>query len=443
MSFTQLEKQDNVGIVWLDQPGEKVNKISFDLIDEFDNLLNNLENDDEIKAIVLISKKPDNFIAGADIEAFTKITDAKEAEEASQKGNQLLSRMANFPKPIVAAIHGAALGGGLEIALACSYRIASNDPKTILGLPEVKLGLLPGGGGTQRLPHLVGIQKALSIILTGRNIYPNQAKKMGLVDQLHHPYGLVNAAKQAALLLLEKKPQKKRKISLPDKLLEGTSFGKNFIFKKARETVERQTKGNYPAPKKIIECVETGLSKGIEEGLKTESKNFGELMVSPESKQLINLFFSLNAVKKNPLQSKAITVKKIGILGAGLMGSGIAMVSASNQIEVVIKDVSYDAIGNGEKAIWQELNRKVKKKALSRFERDLTMSRISGTINQGMFNQSNLIIEAVYEDLDLKRKLLHEIEETTNEKTIFASNTSALPISDIAKKSKNPCEIRR
>lgn len=440
MSFTHVVKEDDVAFVWLDHPHDKINKISFDLISEFETLLNTLENDDEVKAIILISKKPDNFIAGADIDAFTAIVDATQAEEASRNGNQLLSRLANFSKPVVAAIHGAALGGGLEIALACHYRIASNDPKTILGLPEVKLGLLPGSGGTQRLPRLVGIQKALNIMLTGKNVYPRQAKRMGLVDELHHPYGLDIAAKTAALSLIGKKPRKANKSTL-EKLLEGTSFGRNLILSKARQAVAKSTKGNYPAPLKIIDCVEIGLSKGMQEGLNAESKRFGELMVSPESKQLVNLFFSMNAVKKNPMKEKAKPVEKIGVLGAGLMGSGIAMISANNGMEVVLKDINYDSIGKGTKTIWKELSGKVRKKALTHFERDLIMSRISGSINQDTLKNANLIIEAVFEDLKLKQTILKETEEISDDNAIFASNTSSLPISDIAKNAIKPEQV--
>ncbi len=440
MSFTHINKEDNVAFVWLDHPHDKINKISFDLIIEFETLLNTLENDGDVKSIVLISRKPDNFIAGADIDAFTTITDATQAEEASRNGNQLLSRLADFPKPVVAAIHGAALGGGLEIALACHYRIASDDPKTIFGLPEVKLGLLPGGGGTQRLPRLVGIQKALNIMLTGKNVYPRQAKRMGLIDELHHPYGLDVAAKKAALSLIGRKPRKAKKSTFI-KLLEGTPFGRNLIFSKARQTVANSTKGNYPAPLKIIDCVEIGLSKGMQEGLSAESKKFGELMVSPESKQLVNLFFSMNAVKKNPIKEKAKSVEKVGIIGAGLMGSGIAMVSANGGMEVVLKDINYDSIGKGTKIIWNELNGKVRKKALTHFERDLIMSRISGSINQDAFKNANLIIEAVFEDLKLKQTILKETEEISDENVIFASNTSSLPISDIAKNAINPGQV--
>ena len=166
MPYAQIEKDNGVAVVWLDQPGEKVNTISVDLVDTFTAILNSLEKDETVKGIVIISRKPDTFIAGADIDKFKDMASSDEAEALSRKGNALLNRMAAFPKPIVAALHGAALGGGLEVALACHYRIASDDPKTILALPEVKLGLLPGGGGTQRLPRLVGLQTALTMMLT-------------------------------------------------------------------------------------------------------------------------------------------------------------------------------------------------------------------------------------------------------------------------------------
>jgi len=179
MSYAEIEKENGVAVIWMDQPGEKVNKISIDLVDKFKTMLDSLEDDKTVRAIVLISRKPDNFIAGADIEKFKTMTSPAEAEMLSRQGHVLLNRMAAFPKPIVAAIHGATLGAGLEVALACHYRIASDDPKTVLALPEVKLGLLPGGGGTQRLPRLVGLQAALDMMLTGKNIYPRQAKKNG------------------------------------------------------------------------------------------------------------------------------------------------------------------------------------------------------------------------------------------------------------------------
>ncbi|MCX5847244.1 MAG: fatty acid oxidation complex subunit alpha FadJ [Deltaproteobacteria bacterium] len=441
MPDTQIEKENGVAIVWLDQPGEKVNTISLDLVDTFTTILNNLEDDETVKGVVLISRKPDNFIAGADIEKFKDMKSPEEAEMLSRQGHVLLNRMAAFPKPIVAALHGATLGGGLEVALACHYRIASDDPKTVLALPEVKLGLLPGGGGTQRLPRLIGLQAALDMMLTGKNIYPQQAKKMGLVDDLIHPYGLLQAAKKVALELADHPPERKKRQPFLAKLLESTSFSRNVVYKKAKELVQKQTWGNYPAPFKIIECVQAGMEKGLEAGLEAETKKFGELMVSPQSRELVQIFLSMTALKKNPLKDRVRPVKKIGILGAGLMGSGIANISVTNGMEVLLKDISYEAVGQGEKAIWQDMDGKVKKKALSPFQRDLTLSRITGTVDYRDFERADLIIEAVFEDLDIKRSILAETEAVTREDAIFASNTSSLPIGSIAAAAKRPEQV--
>ena len=441
MSYAEIEKENGVAVVWLDQPGEKVNKISIDLVDKFKTMLDGLEDDDSVRGIVLISRKPDNFIAGADIEKFKDMTSPAEAEMLSRQGHVLLNRMAAFPKPIVAAIHGATLGAGLEVALACHYRIASDDPKTVLALPEVKLGLLPGGGGTQRLPRLVGLQAALDMMLTGKNIYPRQAKKMGLVDDLIHPYGLLQAAKKAALDLADQPLKRKKRQPLLAKLLESTPLTRSIVYKKATELVQKQTWGNYPAPFKIIECVKAGMEKGLAAGVEAETKKFGELVVSPQSRELIQIFLSMTAMKKNPLKDRVRPVKKIGILGAGLMGAGIANVSATNGMEVLLKDVSYDAVGQGEKAIWQDLDGKVKKKALSPFQRDVTFSLITGTTDYRGFEKADLIIEAVFEDLELKRKILAETEASMREDAIFASNTSSLPIGGIASAAKRPEQV--
>lgn len=438
MSYTQVEKLDGVAVVWLDQPGEKINKLAIELVDEFNTLLDDLEKDQEIKAAVLISKKPDTFIAGADLDRLVELQQPGEVEEVSRKAHDLLDRLAGFKKPVVAAIHGAALGGGLEVALACHYRIATDSPKTILGLPEVKLGLLPAAGGTQRLPRLVGIQRALDMMLTGKNIYPRSAKKMGLVNDLIHPYGLLDAAKKAALQLISKPPKSKKKERLLTKVIEGTSFTRKIIYKKARELTEKQTLGNYPAPFKIIDCLETGMEKGMKAGLDAESKAFEELAYTSQAKELINLFFGMTALKKNPAKDKVRPVKKAGILGAGFMGAGIANVTASKNIEVLLKDISYEAIGKGEKTVWDDLDRKVKKHALSVFERDRILSCISGVVDYRAFAKADIVIEAVFEDLELKRKVLAETEAATGKDCIFASNTSSLPIADIAAHAKRP-----
>jgi len=441
MSSLRIEKEDGVAVVWLDQPGEKVNKISLELLEEFGAALALIDADSQVRAAVLISAKADNFIAGADIEGFQRMQSPEEAAALSRSGHTLLDRLADSAKPVVAAIHGAALGGGLEVALACTVRIASDDPATVLGQPEVRLGLLPGGGGTQRLPRLVGLQRALDIMLTGKNIYPRQARRMGLVDHLVHPYGLLEAAKKAALALCEKRPRRRPPLSLPQRLLEGNGIGRALIYRKARETVLRRTRGNYPAPLRIIECVEAGLERGPGQGTAAEEEKFAALVVSRESRQLVHLFFNMNSRKKNPDREKIRPVETIGVLGAGFMGAGIAAVSAAGGMKVLLKDVDYEAVGRGEKAVWEELSGRVRKGALSAFQRDRVFARISGRTGYDRFDAADLLVEAVFEDLKLKQAVLSQAEAAVSETCIFASNTSSLPIGEIAANARRPQQV--
>jgi len=441
MPYSQIEKEGGVAVVWLDQPGEKVNKISLDLLEEFKSLLDEMEMDPEVKGAVLISRKEDNFIAGADIDRIREAESPEYAESLSRRGHALLNRLEALNKPVVAAIHGAALGGGLEVALACHYRIASDDPRTILALPEVRLGLLPAGGGTQRLPRLVGLQSALDIMLTGKNIYARQAKKLGLVDDLVHPYGLLRAAKIAVLELAEKPVKRKIRQSLLAGLLESNRFSRNLVYSKAEEMVRKQTWGNYPAPFRIIECVRTGLEQNIASGLEAEAVKFGELSVTPQCRELVQIFFSMTALKKNPQKELARPVGKIAVLGAGLMGSGIADVSTTSGMEVILKDVSLEAAAQGQKAVWEDLSGKVRKRAMTPFQRDRVFSRITATDNYGGFEKADLVIEAVFEDLDLKKKILAETEALLRGNAIFASNTSSIPIAMIAEAARRPGHV--
>jgi len=440
MPFTQIEKIKDIAIIWLDQPGEKINKISADLVSEFDNILDEFEGDGEIKGLILISRKPD-FIAGADLDKFLGMTQPGEAFKLSRNGHKVLDRIANFPKPIIAAINGAALGGGLEVALACNYRIATDNPKTVLALPEVKLGILPGGGGTQRLPRLIGLQKALNLMLTGKNVYPYPAKKIGLVDQVVNTYKLLDAAKLTLYRLSKNPTQRKKRLSLFEKILEGNPLGRKIIYKKSRSIVLKQTKGNYPAPFKIIECVEAGMEKGMEEGLRVESEKFDELMLTPESKQLINLFFGMNSLKKNPHKTLARPAKKIGVLGSGLMGTGIASVSINRGMDVLIKDVNLEVLSKAKKSLWEELEQKRKRRIITPFQRDQVFSKLAVMTDYDRLSKADIVIEAVFEDLDLKRKVLAETEIETRDECIFASNTSAIPISEIAVVAQNPEQI--
>lgn len=440
MSYLSTDLQDNILVVTLDQPGEKVNKLTEELITEVQDLLDDT-NPDDIKGMVLISGKKNNFIAGADVEMLKNKNAPEEIEDLSQRGNKLLLQLENFPKPVIAAIHGSCLGGGLEVAMACHYRVASEHSKTVMGQPEVQLGLLPGAGGTQRLPRLIGVQNALTYMLTGKNIYPRKAYKMGLVDELTHRDAILTAAKKAIGKINSGKFEREDKRSLVHQLMEGMSPLRKIIYSQARKRAKSQSKGNYPAPEKIIDTIQEGYENGLLAGLQLESKNFGELAATPESEALVNLFFAMQGAKKNPDKDKAKDIHKIGVLGAGLMGSGIAGVSANNEYRVLLKDQKINQAAKGKKAIWDDLDKKHRKHIISEFERDRIASHVTPTATYDGFENVGLVIEAVFEDLDLKQSIVKEVERVIPENYIFASNTSSLPISNIAKASRRPEQV--
>jgi 3-hydroxyacyl-CoA dehydrogenase/enoyl-CoA hydratase/3-hydroxybutyryl-CoA epimerase len=442
MSYLNITHKNSVAIITLDLPGEKVNKLNESMMDEFASFLDELESNNDLKGAVLISGKKDNFIAGADIDMFKERDTAEEIEQLSKDGHKILNRIADFPKPIAVAIHGSCMGGGLELSLACHYRVCSDSSKTVFALPEVKLGLLPGTGGTQRLPRTIGLQNSLTYMLQGKNIYARQARKMGLVDEETHKDAIEKAAIKGVHKIAEGKFSRKDKRSLLEKLLEGNPIGRKIIFSQARKKTLAQTKGNYPAPPKIIDAVEYGYKHGMKKGLENETVLFGELGATQESRNLVDLFFGMNASKKVPNPDLVKTVKKMAVLGAGLMGSGIAEVSMDKgDYNVLLKDQTIDQAAQGEKEIWKSLNEKAKKRIISEFERDKMASKVTGVASYDGFKAVDLVIEAVFEDLDLKRTIVEEVESATEDHCIFASNTSSLPITEIAKGARRPQNI--
>ena len=439
MSYLNITKKENVAVITLNQPGEKVNTLNEAMMDQFENFLDDLESDVSLKGAVLISGKENNFIAGADIEMFKARETAEEIEQLSLDGHAILNRVESSSKPIAVAIHGSCMGGGLELSLACHYQIASGHSKTIMALPEVKLGILPGTGGTQRLPRLIGIQKSLNYMLTGKNIFARQAYKMGLVDELVHKDALEEAAIKAVHKVSSGKFERTDKRTSMEKMIEGNGLGRKIVFSQALKQTLAQTKGNYPAPEKILDAVEYGYKHGKEKGLLNEAKLFGELGATHESRALVNLFFAMNNAKKNPQKDLVKPVNKVGVLGAGLMGSGIADVSINKgKYSVLLKDRDLESASKGEQGIWEDLNKKSKKRIITKFERDEIASRVTGVDSYAGFDGVGLVIEAVFEDLNLKHKIIKEVEEATSDDTIFASNTSSLPISEIAKASSHP-----
>lgn len=432
-------RPDGVAVVTLDCPGKAVNTLSPALLEEFERHAASLLEDVEVKAIVVASGKPDTFIAGADLDLVVGMSGA-EAEALSRSGNALLQRVATARKPVVAAVHGAALGGGLEVALACQVIVASDDPATVLALPEVMLGLLPAAGGTQRLPRRVGLAAALPLLLTGKRLRARQAYRMGLVDILTTPGGIADTAARAALALAEKKLKNpRRKLPLAVRL-QALPPLRGVVMKKARAQVARATRGLYPAPPKILECVELGLAKGIAAGLERESVHFGTLVPSPEARHLVWIFHAMQEAKKDTGRQQARPVRRVAVLGAGFMGAGVASVTLG-EAPVVLRDISEEVLRQAARTIGEGLAKQVRSGALRRIEADQRWARLHFTTVAAETRGADLVIEAVFEELELKRRVLAEVEELISPEAVFASNTSALPIAEIAAAARHPDRV--
>jgi 3-hydroxyacyl-CoA dehydrogenase/enoyl-CoA hydratase/3-hydroxybutyryl-CoA epimerase len=434
----------DVLVVTIDRVGEPVNTLSPALVGEFEGVFVRVDKDVLIKGVVLISGKADTFIAGADIEQFSRIRTADEARAVSRLGQELLNRMETLRVPVVAAIHGACLGGGLEVALACRYRICTEHPKTTLALPEVQLGLIPGMGGTQRLPRQVGLQASLDMILTGRSIRAKKALQMGLVDEMVHPAILREVAIDRARGLADgtRKASRGGSHGATSLLLEHNPIGRGVVFKKARESVMEKTHGHYPAPLAALEAVQAGYTRGMKAGLEAESRLFGEMAVTDVSRQLVFIFFASNALKKDPgvdaPAPPAREVKKLAVLGAGFMGAGIASIAVQQGTLVRLKDMDTARIGKGMASIAGVIRERVVKKQITRQQFDDFMSLVGGTTDYSGFASADIVIEAVFEDIDLKHRVLEEVEPAIGPTAIYASNTSTIPITHIAEVAQHP-----
>ncbi len=456
--------QDGIALLVIDVEGEPVNTLRADFQDDFDAALKKVADDPNVKGAVLASGKPDSFFVGADVKMIQKFKTQTEATAMSRLAQQGMARIEELAKkkPIVAAIHGPALGGGLELVLPCTYRIASDSPRTQLGLPEIQLGLLPAAGGTQRLPALIGIAQALDIILAGKSVRASKARKLGLVDEVVPRAILLDVARRRAgeLARGELKPQRTKldfKGGLPKVLrsmadaevlqavaLEENPVGRKILFQQAKKALLSKTHGHYPAPEKALEAVRVGVEKGGEEGYRTEAQLFGELVMTDVSKRLIEIFFATTALKKDTgVDDPAVKprpVQKVAMLGAGLMGAGIAYVTAEAGIPVRLKDKDEPALGRGLKQIAGILDEKVKRKRMTRREREEKMALITATTDYSGMRNADVVIEAVFEDIKVKQAVLRDVEKEAPN-AIFASNTSSLPIGRIAEAAARPDKV--
>jgi 3-hydroxyacyl-CoA dehydrogenase/enoyl-CoA hydratase/3-hydroxybutyryl-CoA epimerase len=438
--------RDGIAVVTLNKTDSPVNVISQSVKDEVYAMLTALERDARVRAVAFFSGKKDNFIAGADIEEFVTLKTAAEAEQLSRDGQAMLDRVAAFPKPIAVGIHGSCLGGGLEFALACHYRVATDHPKTQLGLPEIQLGILPGAGGCQRLPRLIGARAALDIILAGKSERAPKAFRLGLVDELVPPAILQDITIAAAKRLADRGPmRRKRQGGLLGLLLDGNPIGRLLVFRAARKQVLAQTKGNYPAPLAALEAVRHGLGHGLQAGLQREAQLFGQLAVSDVSRKLVQIFFATTALKKDRGAADApppVEVKRLAIVGTGFMGAGIAGTAVVQAgVDVRMKDADLPRVAKGIATARAIVDERLTRRRLTKFEHARLVALLSGGADYAGFGAAELVIEAVFEELTVKQQVLKECEAALPASAVFATNTSTIPIARIAEAARRPEQV--
>jgi 3-hydroxyacyl-CoA dehydrogenase/enoyl-CoA hydratase/3-hydroxybutyryl-CoA epimerase len=426
---------DGSAVLKLDVPERPLNVFNRQVLADLDAALDAVQAEPRVPLLVVRSGKKSGFVAGADLEEFLSIRDSAEASAVSERGQRLFDKLAGLPMPTVAAVHGPCLGGGLEFALACDYRLVYDRRETQLGLPEVTLGLLPGWGGTQRLPRVVGLERALQVILAGKRLTAPDAERWGLAD--------VVAANEAELregfaqLTARAIQEGKRPLAgLPlrtwrQRLLESNPFGRRVIFQTAERQLRRRVWEDMPAPFEALEAVRVGLKRGMEGGLEYERAAAGRLAVSPACRNLIALFFQGEKARKGPAELRALhppEVKRLGVVGAGTMGAGIAQLAALKGCEVVVQEVNQPALDAGMARIADLFAKAVERRLLSEAEAQKRRAAVRGTLNWEGFADVDAVVEAALEELDAKRAVFRELEARTKPTAVLATNTSSLPV---------------
>ena len=429
-------KEQNIGWIEWDDPSSSTNVLSISLLDEFSKLIDRLEKED-LKVLILVSKKPSVFIAGADIKDIQNINNQEDFKKVLEKAHNVLNRFENLKTSKIAAINGACLGGGFELSLTFDYRLASHSDKVKLGLPEVKLGLLPGFGGSIRLPRLVGLKTSLDIILAGKSYPAKMALKKSLIHEVVPAAILHERALELAKDILSGKKeshpsQKYKPKNLLDFLLEKPL--KHLVFFIAKQKILKETKGFYPAPLKALKVIQkTYGSSQFKKSLEKETESFCEVAVTPESRNLIRIFFLMNKIKKQKFSNQIKPINQIAVLGAGIMGGGIAHLSADKGYNTRLKDIQGESISkslNYANNLWKK---QYKRRRLTKYQWDQKKLQLSGSLDYSGFSKMNLVIEAVSENKSIKEKVISETAKHLNPSTVFASNTSSLSISELSK----------
>lgn len=436
-----------VAIVTLNDPSANVNTVSPDWIEAMTTAFERLKSDDEVRGIIVTSAKP-SFMAGADLKFILEHASGLSAEQAfafSQRASAMHRLIETCGKPVVAALNGFALGGGYELALACTYRIVANDPKAVVGLPEVTVGLLPGSGGTQRLPRMAGVTTAMEVLLEGRSYPPAKALELGLVDSVVNADDLLDAARA----WLEGNPDPRRpwdrkgfKLPESDGLLKQSTAA---TFTIATGKLLASYGVNYPAPISILACIFEGVQVPFDSGLRIESRHFARLLADPVSRNIIRTTFVNKGLAekgaRRPAGLPTARFSKVGILGAGMMGAGIAFVCAKAGIDVVLLDTSLAATQSGKAYSQKILAKDVAKGKLTEDKMTAILARIEPTVDYSRLSGLELVIEAVFEDTSIKAEVTKKAAAVIADYALFASNTSTLPISQLAQAFDRPADF--
>jgi 3-hydroxyacyl-CoA dehydrogenase/enoyl-CoA hydratase/3-hydroxybutyryl-CoA epimerase len=433
------------GVAWLvfDRPDSRVNLLTSAVMQWLDTLLAQIEEGartGQLRALVVRSGKPGTFIAGADVNEIAAITNEAVGVAAAREGQRIFRRIEQLPLPSVAAVDGLCLGGGTELILACSQRIASDRAETRIGLPEVGLGILPGFGGTTRLPRLIGLSESLGMILTGSQVSAKRAQRIGLVDEMVHPSILYARAATVAREAAQGRIRRSaRKRTLAARVLDQTAPGRKLVLQQARRRVTKETHGHYPAPLAALDVIEKSAGASLDRAFELEAQALGRLIVTPVSKNLVHVFHLMEAAKKAlPPGVETHDVRKVGVLGAGVMGGGIAQLLAARGIDVRLKDIRADAISLGLRHAREMFDRAVSRRRMDAREATRALDRISPTLDSTGLARTDVIIEAVVERMDVKKNVLRETESRVSTDAVLTSNTSSLSITEMASALERP-----
>jgi len=429
--------RSHVGWLTFDQPGP-INVLSAAVLRSLDALLAQLESriaNGHIHALVIRSGKPGSFIAGADVREFAGLESAAEAKAASAEGQRIFRRLERLRVETVAVIDGTCLGGATELVLHCKHRVATDRPATRIGLPEVRLGIIPGFGGTVRLPAVIGLQEALGMILSGKPISARKALKLGLIDRVLHLPRFSKELDEFIVLVLSKRvPERSVQKTLMQRLLEGTGLGRKLLFAAARKKTVSETRGMYPAPLRAIDVLEAASRAQADEAYRLEAEALGDLLISPEAQSLVRVFLLSQQAKRalpDDVMKQANTVRKAAVIGAGVMGGAIAQMIASHDVPVVMKDIDQGALDAGLKHAADLFKKAAHARVFSEEEAGLKLALVTGTLGFEEFEDVDLVIEAVVERLPVKQQVMREVEAVVSDDAVLATNTSSLSVDGI------------